>query len=304
MLFRSSFKYSGTPKEKVYYHLTCKNPNCKSKGTHYSSDKIEEKLSRVLNELTRYMYDMDNEIIVCNSTKTKDIKDIEKAIEKLKMQEKKLVDLYLDSTLNVETINNKNDSIKKEIENLNKKRKQIDPNNDFKEYTIELLKKLDCNVENNEIILKNKLSFTFIFDSLNRKSKKELIKRLIDTIEIKRDKNYNIEITNIIFTEEFISKSSKDYIEYLYEILQNNNIGFIYKEAITKQELEQLQEDYFVFSNNKIANNEYDNATLAIYNELIKQNFYAGGIVNCPYIENENIVDNLTLIPRIPSEML
>lgn len=81
----NSFKYSGTPKEKVYYHLTCKNPDCKSKGIHYSSDKIEQKLVRVLNELTRYMYDMDNEIIVCNSTKTKDIKDIEKSIEKLKM---------------------------------------------------------------------------------------------------------------------------------------------------------------------------------------------------------------------------
>ena len=250
------------------------------------------------------MYDIDNEIIVCNSTKTKDIKDIEKAIEKLKMQEKKLVDLYLSSTLNVETINNKNDAIKKEIENLNRKKQQIDPNNYFKEYTIELLKKLDCNVEDNEVIFKNRLGFSFIFESLNRKSKKELIKRLIDTIEIKRDKNYNIEITNIKFTEEFISKSSKDYIEYLYEILKNNNIGFIYKEAITKQELEKLQEDYFVFSNNKIANNEYDTATLTIYNELLKQNFHDGGIINCPYIENENIVDYLTLIPRIPSEFL
>ena len=90
---------------------------------------------------------MDNEIIVCNSTKTKDIKDIEKSIEKLKMQEIKLVDLYLSSTLNVETINNKNDVIKKEIENLNKKKQQIDPNDDFKEYTIELSKKLDCDIE-------------------------------------------------------------------------------------------------------------------------------------------------------------
>ena len=165
------------------------------------------------------------------------------------------------------------------------------------------MKKLNCDIEDNEVVLKNRLGFTFIFESLNRKSKKELIKRLIDTIEIKRDKNYNIEITNIKFTEEFISKSSKDYIEYLYEILQNNNVGFIYKEAITKQELEKLQEDYFVFSNNKIANNEYDNATLAIYNELLKQNFYDNGIINCPYIENENIVDYLTLIPRIPSEI-
>ena len=297
----NSFKNSRKPNQKIYYHVTCNNPNCKSKGFHYNCDKIEEKLTRVLNELTRYMYDMDNEIIVCNSTKTKDIKDIEKAIEKLEMQEKKLVDLYLSSTLNVETINNKNDVIKKEIENLNKKKKQIDPNNDYKEYTIELLKKLNCDIGSDEVVFQNRLGFAFIFDSLNRKSKKELIKRLIDTIEIKRDKNYNIEITNIKFTEEFISKSSKDYIEYLYEILQNNNVGFIYKEAITKQELEKLQEDYFVFSNNKIANNEYDNATLTIYNELLKQNFYDGGIINCPYIENENIVDYLTLIPRIPS---
>lgn len=75
-------------KHKIYYHVTCKNSSCKSKGLHYNCDKIEEKLARVLNELTRYMYDMDSEIIVCNSTKTKDIKDIDKAIEKLKTQEK------------------------------------------------------------------------------------------------------------------------------------------------------------------------------------------------------------------------
>ena len=130
----NSFKNSGTANQKIYYHVTCKNSSCKSKGLHYNCDKIEEKLARVLNELTRYMYDMDSEIIVCNSTKTKDIKDIDKAIEKLKTQEKKLVDLYLSSTLNVETINHKNDVIKKEIE------------------------------------------FSFIFDSLNRKAKKDLIK--------------------------------------------------------------------------------------------------------------------------------
>ena len=45
---------------------------------------LEKKLGRILNELTRYMYNTDNEIIVCNSTKTKEIKDIDRAIEKLK----------------------------------------------------------------------------------------------------------------------------------------------------------------------------------------------------------------------------
>ena len=38
------------------------------------------------------MLSMDNEIITCNSTKSDDVKDIEKAIEKLKLQEKRLVD--------------------------------------------------------------------------------------------------------------------------------------------------------------------------------------------------------------------
>lgn len=57
-----------------------------------------------------------------------------------------------------------------------------------------------------------------------------------------------------------------------------------------------MQEYYFVFYN---TNNEYDNATLAIYNELIKQILYNGGIINCHYIENENIVDYLTLLPKI-----
>ena len=296
----NSFKYSGTPKEKVYYHLTCKNPNCKSKGLHYSSDKIEQKLVRVLNELTRYMYEMDSEIIVCNSTKTKDIKNIEKPIAKLKMQEKKLVDLYLSSTLNVEIINHKNDAIKKEIETLNKKKQHIDPNNDFKEYTIELLKKLDCNVENGKIITNNKIAFTFIFNSLKRKTKQELIKKLIDCIEIKRNKNYDIEITNVKFTEEFIPKSSKEYIKYLYEILKNNNIGFIYKEAIEHAELEKLKEDYFIFSDERIG--EYSKEELEKYVELLQEHFYTDGVINCPYIENGNMIDNLTLIPKNKSK--
>ena len=90
------------------------------------------------------------------------------------------------------------------------------------------------------IVAINKIVFTFIFNSLKRKTKQELIKKLIDCIEIKRNKNYDIEITNVKFTEEFISKSSKAYIKYLYEILQNNHIGFIYKEAIDSTDLEKI----------------------------------------------------------------
>ena len=54
---------------------------------------------------------------------------------------------------------------------IDKKKQQIDPNNDFKECTIELLKKIDCTIEKDEVIFRNKIGFSFIFDSLNRKSK-------------------------------------------------------------------------------------------------------------------------------------
>ena len=40
-------------------------------------------------------------------------------------------------------------------------------------------------------------------------AKEELINRLMSSIEITRDDNYNIEIKNIKFTEEFISKAQK-----------------------------------------------------------------------------------------------
>ena len=87
-----SFKYPNG-KQKVYYHLRCKNHNCSGFGLHYNTEKIETKLKQVLEELTLFMLSMDNEIITCNSTKSDDVKDIEKAIEKLKLQKKRLVDL-------------------------------------------------------------------------------------------------------------------------------------------------------------------------------------------------------------------
>ena len=94
-----SFKYPNG-KQKVYYHLRCKNHNCSGFGLHYNTEKIETKLKQVLEELTLFMLYMDNEIITCNSIKSDDVKDIEKAIEKLKLQEKRLVDLYLEKDEN------------------------------------------------------------------------------------------------------------------------------------------------------------------------------------------------------------
>ena len=293
----NSFKSSSIPKQKVYYHVTCKNPNCKSKGYHYNCDKIKEKLTRVLNELTRYMYDMNNEIIVSNSTKSKDISDIDKAIEKLKIQEKKLVDLYLSSNLNVDAINHKNEVIKKEIDKLNKKKQLLYPNDDFKEYTVELLKKLDYKKED-DYLLFNKLGFSFMWDSLNRKAKRDILNKLVSQIEITRDKNYNIEIKNIKFTDEFISRSCKEYLEYLNDILKNNNIGIKYQELITTEELNDYSKNYYVLSLQKLEKNEYSNDERKILLTLASEHFYYDGIIQCPLYSNETIIDQVMLIPK------
>ena len=293
----NSFKHSGTPKEKVYYHLTCKNPNCKSKGLHYSTDKIENKLMRVLDELTRYMYDMDSELITSNTTKTNDIKNIEKAIEKLKVQEKRLVDLYLSSTLNVEVINHKNEMIKKEIDKLNKKKELLDPDNNSKEYVLELVSKLNHTKEN-DLYLFDKLGFSFMWNSLNRKAKKEIINKVISSLEITRDKDYNIEIKNIKFTDEFISKNKDEYLEYLNDILEDDEIGIKYKEQITLKELTKLENDYHIFSTQKIENKEYTQFDLEKMYELFNEHLYYDGVIGCPLNLDGSIVDYLLLIPK------
>lgn len=299
MASSESFKYPNG-KLKVYYHLRCKNHNCSGFGLHYNTEKIETKLKRILEELTIFMLSMNNEIITCNSTKSNDVKEIEKAIKKLKLQEKRLVDLYLSSTLDVETINHKNDVIKKEIDKLNKKKTTLDPDNNSKEYTTELIKKLDCIEENDSLIFTNikNIGFTFLYDLLSREAKRDMIHRLISGIEITRDSNYNIDIKNIKFTDEFITKSSKSYFKYLNEIMINNNIGIKYKDKIDKEKLESMEPDYDILSLTKMKTNKYSNEFLEEFILKSKEHLYIDGIISCPYVEDNIVKDVLILIPK------
>jgi len=294
-----SFKYPNG-KQKVYYHLRCKNHNCSGFGLHYNTEKIETKLKQVLEELTLFMLSMDNEIITCNSTKSDDVKDIEKAIEKLKLQEKRLVDLYLSSNLDVETINHKNDVIKKEIDKLNQKKVRLDSDNNCKEYTIELVKKLGCTENNNTLFFTNikNIGFAFLYDLLSREAKRDMIHRLISMMEIKRDENYNIDIKDIKFADEFITKSSKEYLKYLNNIMNDNNIGIKFHKEIDEIELKNMESNYDILSIMKMKNKEYSNKFLEEFISKSQEHLYIDGIVSCPYIEGNTIKDILILVPK------
>ena len=295
-----SFKYPNG-NQKVYYHLRCKNHNCSGFGLHYNTEKIETKLKQVLEELTLFMLSMNNEIITCNSTKSDDVKDIEKAIEKLKLQEKRLVDLYLSSNLDVETINHKNDVIKKKIDKLNQKKVRLDPDNNSKEYTIELVKKLDCAEKNNTLFFTNikNIGFAFLYDLLSREAKRDMIHRLISMIEIKRDKNYNIDIKDIKFTDEFITKSSKEYLKYLNNIMNDNNIGIKFHKEIDEIELKNMESNYDILSIMKMKNKEYSDKFLEEFITKSQEHLYIDGIVSCPYTEKNVIKDVLILVPKM-----
>ena len=299
-----SFKYPNG-KLKVYYHLRCKNHNCKGFGLHYNTEKIESKIKRILEELTIFILSIDNEIITCNSTKSNDVKEIEKAIEKLKLQEKKLVDLYLSSNLDVETINHKNDVIKKEIDKLNKKKISLDPDNSSQEYTVELIKKLDYLEENDNLIftdVKN-IGFTFLYNLLSRETKRDMIHRLVSQIEITRDKNYNIKIKNIKFTDELITKSSKEYLKYLSKIMIDNNIGIKYQEKINKEKLKKIEQDYDILSVTKMRNNKYSNEFLEDFISKSKEHLYIDGIISRPYVDENKLKDILILVPKTKMEI-
>ena len=208
--------------------------------------------------------------------------------------------MYLSSTLDVETINHKNDVIKKEIDKLNKKKTTLDPDNNSKEYTVELIKKLDCIEENDSLIFTNikNIGFTFLYDLLSREAKRDMIHRLISGIEITRDNNYNIDIKNIKFTDEFITKSSNEYLKYLNEIMINNNIGIKYQEEIDKEKLKKVELDYDILSLRKMENNGYSNEFLEDFISKLREHLFVDGIVSCPYIEENTIKDILILVPK------
>ena len=60
----------------------------------------------------------------------------------------------------------------------------------------------------------------------------------------------------------------------------------------------ELEKDYTVMSLVKMENNLYSEEELNNYIDLMKEHFYVGGVINCPYVESNNIVDTLILIPK------
>jgi len=130
-----------------------------------------------------------------------------------------------------------------------------------------------------------------------------MIHRLVSQIEITRDKNYNIKIKNIKFTDELITKSSKEYLKYLSKIMIDNNIGIKYQEKINKEKLKKIEQDYDILSVTKMRNNKYSNEFLEDFISKSKEHLYIDGIISRPYVDENKLKDILILVPKTKMEI-
>ena len=153
--------------------------------------------------------------------------------------------------------------------------------------------------------LKPNKGLTDILKDLKYKVKLGQIKTILHTnpqviipIEIKRDKNYNIDIKDIKFTDEFITKSSKEYLKYLNKIMNDNNIGIKFHKEIDEIELKNMESNYDILSIMKMKNKEYSNKFLEEFITKSQEHLYIDGIVSCPYTEKNVIKDILILVPK------
>lgn len=288
-----SYKKSKDNTYKEYYFLTCKNKSCKGKGLHYNCDRLEKSLVRILNELTIYMLNNPENIIEPKNDKNKDFEALEKSLKKLKEQEKRLVDLYLTSTLNVETINKKNEMIKKEIDELENKKKKL-KEDDYYDVKIELLSNMNDNNLNNYLLNKERPLYKK-WERLDKNTRKFIIQKFIKSIEISRDEEYFIDIENIKFNKNYFSKNADEFLNDLMLSLKENYKGFIYKPPIDMETLLYLLKDNEIIRVDEYLKNENVHND---YKDTINNLISKDGVVVCSLVIDNVLIDELLFIPK------
>ncbi len=105
-------------------------------------------------------------------------------------------------------------------------------------------------------------------------------------------------LKDIKFTDEFITKSSKEYLKYLNNIMNDNNIEIKFHKEIDEIELKNMESNYDILSIKKMKRKEYSDKFLEEFITKSQEHIYIDGIVSCPYTEKNVIKDILILVPK------
>ena len=225
----------------------------------------------------------------------KDFENIEKAIQKLKQQEEKLVELYLSSSLDVETINRKNEMIKSEITELEAKKKELNYEEPL-DIKIDLIDSFN-NTNLNNYLMNKELPIYQKWLKLDPETKKLILHKFIRQIEISRDEEYFIDITNIKFEKQYFNKNADEFLNDLMLSLREDYKGFEYKQIRDMDTLLTLYENY-----NSISVEDYLNNTNNIHEdhkEIINNLVANQGVLVASIIIDNKFIDEVLFIPKM-----
>lgn len=225
-------KKNGTRKE--YYFIECRNDNCKDKGKSYNTDKLENKLIAMLNELMIYSIVNDHIITIPNIDNEDEINKISKAIEKLKVQEKKLVELYVNSDLDVEVINSKNKMVKTELEEM---KDQLEKNKVKLEQADNKSKELDnSSSEVHDIIGNLKQSKLNKSTYLLNEEDRTKLDKYVDEVRIT---NKNFQDINLLSVTIDNVKDQLEDDKKVIELYEENNLALSVRNKALNKKIEE-----------------------------------------------------------------
>ena len=133
---------------------------------------------------------------------------------------------------------------------------------------------------------------------LDPETKKMILRKFIRQIEISRDEDYFIDITNIKFEKQYFNKNADEFLNDLMLSLREDYKGFEYKQIRDMDTLLTLYENY-----NSISVEDYLNNNHNIHDDFKKQinNLVANqGVLVGAIILDNKFVDEVLFIPKMP----
>lgn len=196
---------SKTGEKHCYYQCV----KCK---TRISEAKLEQPLLEFLNDMLDYFLIIDNTFKpYLNKDTDAEFKRYNKMLLELETKEKRIKQAFIDGFIKPEIIQGELDSIinqKEDIEIKIKVLKDVDESLDIRKEIREIhnMKEIEKNKFKSWYVSKNNL-----WSELPKDQKQSLVKKYIDSIEIKLDKDKNITIKNVT-----IAKRELDNIGYMF----------------------------------------------------------------------------------------
>ena len=186
--------------------------------------------------------------------------------------------------------------IKNEITELEAKKKELNYEEPL-DIKIELLDSFN-NTNLNNYLMNKELPIYQKWLKLDPETKKLILHKFIRQIEISRDEEYFIDITNIKFEKQYFNKNADEFLNDLMLSLREDYKGFEYKQIRDMDTLLTLYENYNSISVEDYLNNNHnihDDFKEQINNLVSNQGVLVGAII----LDNK-FVDEVLFIPKMP----